>query len=429
MEPAFAPDGNHLAFAAATNGIFQVFVADLLTGAVAQVTHRPYGAHQPAWSRDGSLMAFVGLPPGFGGPDSGVPPTPGPGVADLFVIRPDGTGERSVVGGSGGFWPEYYPSAPTFGADPSTVVFAQEESINAIQIYTGTFRNIAGVPTEGTETPSVSPDGSQLVFASSDVNGEGLRVMGFNDHSPDPAHDGVTKLIAESGTPNACRRPAWGPIGLIAYEVVMADRTNISVVPPTGGAPSIVTQGPFDDRNPSWLPGSPPPEAGAPASACQPYVPSTPLTTPVSLTKDVMPIFQTSCAGGGQACHARDPLGNATPNDLMLGGEIGAPVDSTFIFQQIVGQPSVLDPNASLVAPGDPEKSFLMHKVDGDQCTLAAACDSNVMYRAVYPNCGCAMPLSVDGGAGPPGACDSELLPSAMRDVIRAWIAQGAANN
>ena len=65
-----------------------------------------------------------------------------------------------------------------------------------------------------------------------------------------------------------------------------------------------------------------------------------------------------------------------------------------------------------LVAPSDPANSFLMHKVDGDQCTLAAAC-ANSAFR----DCGQQMPWN------------SGTIEATSADAIRAWIAQGAQNN
>jgi hypothetical protein len=58
------------------------------------------------------------------------------------------------------------------------------------------------------------------------------------------------------------------------------------------------------------------------------------------------------------------------------------------------------------VTPGDPEQSFLMHKLDGDLCVLEERC--------------------VDGSCGKTMPSGNELLPEASRDAIRRWIAQGA---
>jgi hypothetical protein len=142
-----------------------------------------------------------------------------------------------------------------------------------------------------------------------------------------------------------------------------------------------------------------------------------------------LPIFQAGCAVGGQLCHSNDPNGNASPGSLVLGSELGTTVDPAIVVAQIVGKPSMLDPSELLVKPGDPNASFLMVKMDGDQSRLVGECNRVPMYRAAYPNCGCSMPMLLDAGALAPGECRTALLDLSTRDLVRAWIAQGAQNN
>lgn len=131
--------------------------------------------------------------------------------------------------------------------------------------------------------------------------------------------------------------------------------------------------------------------------ACQLYqVPATlDLTTPVrSFSADVLPILNARC---GTACHgASSPAGN-----LTLAGS------ATAVYGALVGQPSGELGSMSFVATGDPARSFLMHKLDGDQCVYDMQCAGGTCQQA--------MPMS--GGA----------LSDAQRDTIRQWIYQGAA--
>ena len=69
----------------------------------------------------------------------------------------------------------------------------------------------------------------------------------------------------------------------------------------------------------------------------------------------------------------------------------------------------------NFVTAGDPAQSFLMHKMDGDQCTLIPECMVPGSYR---PNCGVFMPYQA-----------ASILDVAARDVVRRWIGQGAQNN
>jgi hypothetical protein len=146
--------------------------------------------------------------------------------------------------------------------------------------------------------------------------------------------------------------------------------------------------------------GTPPPEwAQVDGGACQRYeVPATlDLTSPVrSFTRDVLPILTARC---GNACHgASSPAGN-----LSLVGSASA------VRGALVGKPSGELGSMSFVATGDPTRSFLMHKLDGDQCVYDPTCGGG----------SCQQPMPMTGG----------VLSPAQRDIIRQWIYQGAPAN
>ena len=157
---------------------------------------------------------------------------------------------------------------------------------------------------------------------------------------------------------------------------------------------------------------SPAPEAGAATAAapaatpsCMPYtVPeSTDLMTPtVTFSANVMgQVLLNNC--GTSSCHGVKPgMGG-----LFLGV---AASDAATVYAEIVGKNSSELPSMPFVTAGDPEKSYLMHKMDGDQCQFDAEC--------VAPSCLALMP----NGANMP-------LPVTYRDIVRRWIAQGAMNN
>jgi hypothetical protein len=74
-------------------------------------------------------------------------------------------------------------------------------------------------------------------------------------------------------------------------------------------------------------------------------------------------------------------------------------------------------PAMNLVTPGDPTHSYLMHKMDGDQATLASQCVGSE-YESAYPQCGMLMPRT-----------STAPLPGELRETIRSWILQGALDN
>jgi hypothetical protein len=142
----------------------------------------------------------------------------------------------------------------------------------------------------------------------------------------------------------------------------------------------------------------------------------TDLTTPtVSFATDVQPTFNSSCSlSTPGTCHALQPAGNSTPWLVYLGNPMGG-VDAGQVLSGLVGQPAEEDPGMSLIKAGDPENSYLMHKLDYDQCQFSAPC--NDTKNQVFFNCGVGMPYQ------------SGILDPTTRDNIRRWIAQGAKNN
>jgi hypothetical protein len=118
---------------------------------------------------------------------------------------------------------------------------------------------------------------------------------------------------------------------------------------------------------------------------------------PASFETDVAPTLAQSCAFS--SCHGSRLAG------ANHGVYLGAKADPASVKAALIGQSKAL-PTMPYVTPGDPEKSFLLHKLDGDLCILETSC--------VGGKCGEQMP---SGNAA---------LADDKRDAIRRWIAQGA---
>jgi hypothetical protein len=134
---------------------------------------------------------------------------------------------------------------------------------------------------------------------------------------------------------------------------------------------------------------------------------STDLTTPkVSFANDVAPIFARSCALGGATCHGT-PKG---ATGIVFLGLVDGGVPASTIRSGLVGVLTSVLHSMSYVTPGDPSQSFLMHKMDGDQCLFDSQC--------VGKYCGMLMPQTAD-----------TPLEVDTRDTVRRWIVQGALDN
>lgn len=129
-------------------------------------------------------------------------------------------------------------------------------------------------------------------------------------------------------------------------------------------------------------------------------------TPVVSFKTDVLPIFQGSC-GISPGCH-----GAGSPDRPYLGpplSDTATAQNIADIFANTVDFAAFKEPGMSRVAPGDPEHSFLMHKLDGLLKCETLACSTD-------KSCGGPMP-------------EGPKLPDDKLDTIRRWIAQGAKND
>ena len=141
-----------------------------------------------------------------------------------------------------------------------------------------------------------------------------------------------------------------------------------------------------------------------------------------SFRTDVLPIFEQSCSLS-TSCHG-DPSSPTTGLGYQpyLGKTSSDtnPSDITKIFATVVGVASPVATNLKIIDPGNPENSFLMHKMDGDiTCSMlsCAAPTATTAGSAMGLGCGVSMPMGVDP------------LGLATRDTVRDWIKQGAMNN
>jgi hypothetical protein len=185
------------------------------------------------------------------------------------------------------------------------------------------------------------------------------------------------------------------------------------------------------------------------------------LTTPtISFKDDVLPLFERSC-GLSSSCHYDPGPGTISTLGIFLGCDINfdAGAQSTnscktanpgpIVYQDLVGSPDGGDAGPlppleitgmPYVTPGDPSKSYIMHKLDNDQCIFTTCVTMNMPVTTMQDTpgapgvsnwCGASMPLNSDllpdtaacGGTG----CNDPAKFS--RNTVRAWIAQGALNN
>jgi dipeptidyl aminopeptidase/acylaminoacyl peptidase len=231
-EAAFSNDGTRLTFTSDRSGTMQVYLMDLATKAVTQLTSLDAGADESTWSRDDTQIAF----------HSG---------AAVYVMNADGSGARPVLTSDVSFDPYEYPS---FSADGTQLLFDRENELDIVKLDGSGFRYVVQNTTTLIETPAVSPDGLRVAFATYATSFEQVAVVPISTTS-----NAFTTTPVIPGYAGSFRRPAWGPANVLAFErgtYAFGGLTNavisLSVAP--GAPPCDVVASQGDNRNPNWAP-------------------------------------------------------------------------------------------------------------------------------------------------------------------------------
>jgi len=219
--PAWSPDGTRLAFASNREGSYDIFTISATGGRAQPLTEDPADENWPAWSPDGSRIAYIG-----GG--------------QLCIVEVDGSDRRCIA-------PTAMRSPPAWSPDGTRLLYECGPDICVIGVDGRGQANLTNQPTYDT-WPVWSPDGTKIAFVSGrDFNWEIylMDAMGGDVRN-------LTRSLADD------RWPAWSPDG---RRVVFASlrgepgraRWNIYVVNADGSDLRMLDTGNYA-RKPSWSP-------------------------------------------------------------------------------------------------------------------------------------------------------------------------------
>jgi Tol biopolymer transport system component len=238
---AWSPDSRQIAFAGDVEGGQGIFVATLGLAAARLVTDPALKAIDPAWSPDGSVIAFQSQQ-----------------TETLHVVAPNGSGEHQLASLPHTFlWPDWSPD----GSRITTMAFVpnpNDPQTGQTDIFTvsangANVTNISRDPADDF-SPSWSPDGARLAWdrVPADKSARAFIVVTRLD-SPNVVEIRIDADLAP---------PVWSPDGTRIFSYVQGSNGTfheLVVIDPEGVAPVVRLPADGNVGNGNWqrLPGNP----------------------------------------------------------------------------------------------------------------------------------------------------------------------------
>ena len=226
MSPAWSPDGSHLAYVSFETGHAVVYVQSLYTNQRKVLADFPGSNSAPAWAPDGRQLAVV---------------LTRDGSSQIYLVRPDGSGLRRIT------FSGAIDTEPHFSPDGGYLLFTSDRGGTA-QIYRMT---LAGGPAErmtfgegANFSPRYRPDGNAFVFAHRENGTFYIATQDFQT--------GQMSLITEGGWD---KKPSYAPNGkLVLFASEARGRGILATVSSDGRVRQHMFTQSGDAREPAWGP-------------------------------------------------------------------------------------------------------------------------------------------------------------------------------
>jgi TolB protein len=180
--PAFSPDGRRLAMTLSKDGNPEIYVMELQTRRLRRITRNVAIDTEPSWSPDGQSLVFTS--------DRG-------GKPQIYrTAVEEGRPERITFEGS-------YNARPVYSPDGTKLALVHRDEgryrIGLLDLENGALQVLTESDLD--ESPSFAPNGSMILYATTDGAGSGLAAV-----SPDGRMQ--QRLAVQTGR---VREPAWSP--------------------------------------------------------------------------------------------------------------------------------------------------------------------------------------------------------------------------
>jgi serine/threonine-protein kinase len=226
FNPAFSPDGTRIAFNSDRDGSHHIYTMNLDGSDLRRLTDGPSNNRSPAYSPDGTSIVFV---------------SDRDGREHLWTIDVSGGEPRQFTRGP------QNDGAPSWSLDGTRIYYQSDAGGGVTHIFSvdrrgGTPRQLTDGPARDNR-PVPSPDGMRIAFARFEDNRWNIYVMNADGSDIRRLTDGNFNI-----------NPSWSPDG--KQVLFQSDREGgqqqIFVVPSDGGEPRRVTQPGGINASPAW---------------------------------------------------------------------------------------------------------------------------------------------------------------------------------
>jgi Tol biopolymer transport system component len=228
--PVVSPDGQSIAVSSgAAGGSWDgIYLLDRFGRGRTKLVGRSTFDGSPAWSPDGTKLAFRSLIPG--GPTSD--------YSRIFIVNRDGTGLRQLTPDTTDPNLYVFDANPSWSPDGSRLIFTRN---GVLHLINADGSGLASTGVSG-DSPSWSPDGTQIAYETLNGGKDGLFAMDMSFTS--------RRLT----TPvEADQMPRWSPDGSqIVFARVEAGVFHIYKMGADGSGVTKLSAVPQNDVFPSW---------------------------------------------------------------------------------------------------------------------------------------------------------------------------------